>query len=90
MGAGAIVTRVAFDWELTVLARHFGYGQILDAPIQIDYRSHSTSSPRAVFQVLWDTLTNFYRLRTLPWYAGAEPWGRSLVLEELPAPLGGG
>ena len=85
----ALVKRFAFDLELLVLARHFGYGRIIEAPVQINYKFHSTTNPRAVFSVLWDTAAIFYRLRILRWYDRAEPRGLSSLLEELPAPLGG-
>ena len=89
MDAEVLVTRFAFDLELTVLAQHFGYGQGFDSPVRIDDKVQSTTSPRAVFQVPWDTLTNHRRLRILNWHIRAEPRGRSLLLEELPATLGG-
>ena len=85
----ALVKRFAFDLELLVLARHFGFGRIIEAPVQIDYKFHSTTNPRAVFSALWDTAAIFYRLHVLHWYDGAEARGLSLLLEELPAPLGG-
>jgi glycosyltransferase involved in cell wall biosynthesis len=85
----ALVKRFAFDLELLVLARHFGYGRIIEAPVRIDYRFHSTTSPKAVFQVLWDTAAIFYRLRLLHWYDRPEAAGLTHLIEELPAPLGG-
>ncbi len=85
----ALVKRFAFDLELLVLARHFGFGRIIEAPVQIDYKFKSTTNPRAVFSVLWDTAAIFYRLHVLHWYDGAEARGLSLLLEELPAPLAG-
>ena len=85
----ALVKRFAFDLELLVLARHFGYARIIEAPVRIDYKFQSTTSPRAVFQVLWDTAAIFYRLRIRRWYDGEEPRGLSHLLEDLPAPMGG-
>ena len=85
----ALVKRFAFDLELLVLARHFGYVRIIEAPVQIDYKFQSTTSPRAVFSVLWDTAAIFYRLRIVRWYDGAEARGLSHLIEELPAALGG-
>ena len=85
----ALVKRFAFDLELLVLARHFGFGRIIEAPVQIEFKFHSTTNPRAVFSALWDTAAIFYRLHVRHWYDGAEARGLSLLLEELPAPLGG-
>ncbi len=85
----ALVKRFAFDLELLVLARHFGYGRIIEAPVQIDYRFRSTTSPTAVFQVLWDTAAIFYRLKLLRWYDRPEAAGLTHLIDELPAPLGG-
>ena len=85
----ALVKRFAFDLELLVLARHFGYGRIIEAPVQIDYKFRSTTSPRAVFSVLWDTAAIFYRLHLLRWYDRPEAGGLTHLIEELPAPLGG-
>ena len=85
----ALVKRFAFDLELLVLARHFGYGRIIEAPVRIDYRFRSTTSPRAVFQVLWDTAAIFYRLNILRWYDRPEAAGLTHLIDELPAPLGG-
>ena len=85
----ALVKRFAFDLELLVLAHHFGFGRIIEAPVQIDYKFQSTTNPRAVISVLWDTAAIFYRLHVLHWYDGAEARGLSLLLKELPARLGG-
>jgi glycosyltransferase involved in cell wall biosynthesis len=85
----ALVKRFAFDLELLVLARHFGYGRIIEAPVQIDYRFRSTTTPKAVFQTLWDTAAIFYRLRLIHWYDGTELRGLNVLLDDLPAPLGG-
>jgi hypothetical protein len=64
----ALVKRFAFDLELLVLARHFGYGRIIEAPVHIEYSFRSTTNLRAVFWVLWDTAAIFYRLRLRRWY----------------------
>lgn len=85
----ALVKRFAFDLELLVLARHFGFGRIIEAPVQIDYKFQSTTSPRAVFSILWDTAAIFYRLHILHWYDGVEARGLSLLLDDLPARLEG-
>jgi len=85
----ALVKRFAFDLELLVLANHFGYRRIIEAPIRIDYQFESTTNLRAVFAVLWDTAAIYYRLHLLRWYDRAEPRGRARLVDELPAPLSG-
>ena len=81
----ALVKRFAFDLELLVLARHFGYQRIIEAPVQIDYKFQSTTSPRAVFSVLWDTAAIFYRLHLLRWYDRQDALGRQRLLEDTSA-----
>lgn len=83
----ALVKRFAFDLELLVLASHFGYRRIIEAPVKIDYQFRSTTNPREVFAVLWDTAAIYYRLHLLKWYDRAEPRGRALLVDELPSPL---
>ena len=85
----ALVKRFAFDLELLVLASHFGYRRIIESPVKIDYQFQSTTNLRAVFLVLWDTAAIYYRLRLIRWYDRAEPRGRTLLGEDLPAPFGG-
>lgn len=67
----ALMKRFAFDLELLVLARHFGYGRIIEAPVRIDYSFRSTTNLRAVFWIMWDTAAIFYRLRLRRWYGRA-------------------
>ena len=83
----AIVKRFAFDLELLVLAQHFGYRRIIESPVKIEYRFESTTNPRDVFSVLWDTAAIYYRLHLLRWYDRVQPGGRVHLVEELPAPL---
>jgi len=85
----ALVKRFAFDLELLVLAQHFGYRRIIESPVKIDYRFQSTTNPRAVFVVLWDTAAIYYRLHLLRWYDRSQPRGRSLLADELPTSLSG-
>ena len=58
----------AFDLELLVVARHIGYRNIVEAPINLAYQFNSTVNPRAVWRILWDTAAIFYRLRILRHY----------------------
>jgi glycosyltransferase involved in cell wall biosynthesis len=62
------VKRFAFDLELLVVAHHLGYHRVDEAPIRLDYKFQSTITPRAVFNILWDTAAIFYRLRLLRYY----------------------
>jgi hypothetical protein len=60
--------RFAFDLELLVVARHLGYRQFVEAPVQIVERFSSTISMRAVWNMTVDTLAIFYRLHILKYY----------------------
>lgn len=62
------VKRFAFDLELLVVARHLGYKRIVEAPIQLEYRFETTTSPSAAYRALWDTAAIFYRLHFVRHY----------------------
>lgn len=66
----AVVKRFAFDLELLVLARTFGFTRILEVPVTIDYQFATTTNLRAVFRVLQDTAAIFYRLHITRYYTG--------------------
>jgi hypothetical protein len=53
----------AFDLELLVVARFFGYRHLVEAPVRIGRRFTSTVSPRVVVEMLRDTLAIWWRLR---------------------------
>ena len=53
----------AFDLELLVVARSFGYRHLVEAPVRIGRRFTSTVSPRVVGEMLRDTLAIWWRLR---------------------------
>ncbi|HXQ58959.1 MAG TPA: glycosyltransferase [Acidimicrobiales bacterium] len=53
----------AFDLELLVVARLRGYRHLVEAPVRIGRRFTSTVSPRAVAEMLRDTLAIWWRLR---------------------------
>jgi glycosyltransferase involved in cell wall biosynthesis len=80
----ALVKRFAFDVELLALARHFGYRRVMEAPVRIDYAFQTTTSPRAVARVLWDTAAIFYRLRLRHWYDRSATHGREALAVDLP------
>jgi glycosyltransferase involved in cell wall biosynthesis len=62
------VKRFAFDLELLVVARKLGYRRIVEAPIKLDYRFETTTSPAAAYRALWDTAAIFYRLNVTHYY----------------------
>lgn len=62
------VKRFAFDLELLVVARKLGYTRVVEAPVAIDYRFETTTSPSAAFRALWDTAAIFYRLHFVHHY----------------------
>jgi glycosyltransferase involved in cell wall biosynthesis len=64
----ALVKRFAFDLELLVLARHYGFRRVIEAPVNINYSFQSTTNLRAAARVLCDTLAIFYRLRIRHYY----------------------
>ncbi len=55
------IDRFAFDLELLVHARSFGYTHIVESPVHITHKFNSTISLFAVCKTLYDTLTLFYR-----------------------------
>jgi glycosyltransferase involved in cell wall biosynthesis len=63
-----LIKRYAFDLELLILAHHHGY-KISEAPVVVKYRGkfgHITL--KTIFQIFWDTMAIFYRLRILKYY----------------------
>lgn len=63
-----VVKRYAFDLELLVVACHFGYCRIVEAPVEIGQRFASTVNVGAVRNMLIDTLGIFYRKNVLRYY----------------------
>lgn len=58
-----LVKRYAFDLELLVLAHHLGF-RIAEAPVIVEYRGKfGHIGLRAVFNIWWDTMAVFYRLK---------------------------
>ena len=63
-----LVKRYAFDLELLVLAHHFGFS-ISEAPVVVEYRGKfGHIGLRSVFNIWWDTMAVFYRLRIKRYY----------------------
>ncbi len=63
-----LIKRYAFDLELLVLAHHYGF-KIAEAPVVVDYKGkYGHIGFKVVFNMMWDTLAVFYRLRILKYY----------------------
>ena len=63
-----VVKRYAFDLELLVLAHHFGFA-ISEAPVIVEYRGKfGHIGLRSVYNIWWDTMAVFYRLRVRRYY----------------------
>lgn len=67
-----LVKRFAFDIEMLAVAYHLGYKRICEAPIQLTFTNWSsitsTNFLKSVFNMSWDTLAVYYRLRILRYY----------------------
>lgn len=63
-----LVKRFAFDLEVLALAHDLGY-RIAEAPVTLIFqRRFGRVKLRDVFNIFWDTLAVFYRLRLLHYY----------------------
>jgi glycosyltransferase involved in cell wall biosynthesis len=63
-----LVKRYAFDLELLALAHHFGFS-IAEAPVIVEYRGKfGHIGLRSVFNIWWDTMAVFYRLKLRRYY----------------------
>ena len=63
-----LVKRYAFDLELLILAHHNGY-TIGQAPVVVDFKGrYGRITPLVIFNIFWDTLAIFYRLRIRKYY----------------------
>ncbi len=64
-----LVKRYAMDIELLAVANYLGFKRIYEAPIEVTFDStNSGISRRVVFNMLWDTLAVYYRLKILHYY----------------------
>lgn len=63
----------AFDLELLVVARFFGYRHLVEAPVRIGRRFTSTVSPLVVAEMLRDTLAIWWRLHVRHLYGTHSP-----------------
>jgi glycosyltransferase involved in cell wall biosynthesis len=67
-----LVKRYAFDPELLVLA-HYGGFYIREAPIELHFRGSSGVAPQGIFNMLWDTMAIWYRLKIMHYYDKIDP-----------------
>lgn len=67
-----LVKRFAFDIEMLAVAHSLGYTRIFEAPIHLDFSRMSTITSlkvwKEVWNMLWDTIAVFYRLKILHYY----------------------
>jgi len=66
-----LVKKFAFDVELLAIAKSLGFDKIYEAPIKLDrkrFEFSSTVSFQTAFEMLWNTLAVFYRLKILHYY----------------------
>jgi len=70
-----VVKRYAFDLEVFTVASHLGYKNILEAPIELDFRVSKRGffpdlahTLKVGWPLLWDTLAIVYRLKILKYY----------------------
>ncbi|MGO9198142.1 MAG: glycosyltransferase [Acidimicrobiales bacterium] len=75
----------AFDLEFLAVAKRFGYGRVLELPVEIRERLSSNVSPHTIWTTLLDTLAIFWRLRVARRYDD-----RRLHPAVIAAELGGG
>jgi glycosyltransferase involved in cell wall biosynthesis len=70
-----LVKAFAFDIEILAVAYYLGFKRIYEAPVEVRLNFGGTSTLTSkkflknVFNMLWDTLAVFYRLRILNYYA---------------------
>lgn len=67
-----LVKAFAFDVEVLAIGFDRGYKRIYEAPVVLNFKGVSSITAisfwKIVFQMLWDTLAVFYRLRILKFY----------------------
>lgn len=69
-----LVKRYAFDIEMLAVAYYLGFKRIFESPIEIKYDFEDlthAATVKSIWQIFWDTLAVFYRLRILHYYDDA-------------------
>lgn len=75
-----LVKKYAIDIELLAVADRLGFKRIYEAPIELNWdRSNSQVSNdifRTIWNIFWDTLSVFYRLKIIKYYddSGKRKW----------------
>jgi len=65
----ALVKQYAFDLEMLVIAKRFGFTRIFEAPIELNFNSVNTGiNFKSITRMITDTLAIFYRARILHYY----------------------
>lgn len=64
-----LVKRYAFDLEMLVVTRQFGFERIFEAPVEMNFNQTTTGiGVGAVWRMLLDTMAVFYRAKILNYY----------------------
>lgn len=67
-----LVKKYAIDIELLAVADRLGFKRIFEAPIELNWNdvnsSISNNLPSSIWNIFWDTLAVFYRLKILRYY----------------------
>ena len=69
-----LVKKFAFDIEILAVAHHLGFTKIFEAPVKLSMKFLHTSSIfntgfiKTAFNMAWDTLAVFYRLKIIHFY----------------------
>lgn len=64
-----LVKKYAMDIEMLTVAWYLGFKRIYEAPIEVTFdKTASAVHWRTIFDMVWDTLAVFYRLRLLRYY----------------------
>ena len=69
-----LVKKFAFDIEILAVAHHLGFTKIFEAPVKLSMKFLHTSSIfntgfiKTAFNMAWDTLAVFYRLKIMHFY----------------------
>ncbi len=68
-----LIKQYAFDIEMLSVANYLGYTKIYEAPIELEmkFKASTIASKgfsKTVWDMLWDTMAVFYRLRILRYY----------------------
>lgn len=67
-----LVKKFAFDIEILAVSQSLGFTRIYEAPVELDWKKIESHVAKNLFrtswEMFWDTLAVFYRLRILKYY----------------------